>query len=72
MSQYTKLLNIPGMASGEPAYSITRCIFARFAVFLEPVIVLEINKFPDKIYLFDGHTFPVKYAQFLLDLSVGQ
>ena len=39
------------MGSGEPAYRITSGIFARFANFLEPVIVLKIGKFQDKIYL---------------------
>ena len=34
------------MGSGEPAYCIPRRIFANF---LEPVIVLKISKFPDKI-----------------------
>ena len=35
----------------EPAYHIPSHIFARFTNFLEPVIVLKIGKFPDKIYL---------------------
>ena len=39
------------MGSGEPAYRIASRIFARFANFLEPVIVLKIGNFPDKIYL---------------------
>ena len=37
------------MGSGEPAYRIASRIFARFANFLESVVVLKIGKFPDKI-----------------------
>ena len=51
LQRYTELSSIRDMDSGEPAYCIASRIFARFANFLEPVIVLKIDKFPDKIYL---------------------
>ena len=51
LQQYTELASIRDMGSGEPAYRIASRIFARFANFLEPVVVLKIGKFPDKIYL---------------------
>ena len=47
---YTELSSIRDMGSGEPAYRIASRIFARFTNFLEPVVVLKIGKFPDKIY----------------------
>ena len=52
LQQYTELESIRDMGSGEPADRITSRIFTRFANFLEPVIVLKIGKFPDKIYVF--------------------
>ena len=47
----TPLSSIRDMGSGEPAYRTASRIFARFTNFLEPVIVLKIGKFPDKLYL---------------------
>ena len=49
LQRYTELSSIRDMGSGEPAYGIASRIFTRFANFLEPVIVLQIDKFPDKI-----------------------
>ena len=52
LQRYTKLSSIRDMGSSEPAYHIASHIFSRSANFLEPVIVLKIGKFPDKIYLY--------------------
>ena len=74
LQRYTELSSIRDMSSGEPAYRIASRIFARFANFLEPVIVLKIDKFPDKIYLcFNSPLqplFPVKYMWFPLDARI--
>ena len=51
LQRYTELSSIHDMGSGKLAFRITSCIFARFANFLEPVIVLKIGKFADKIFL---------------------
>ena len=51
LQRYIKLSSFRDMGSGKPAYHIASPISARFANFLESVIVLKINKFPDKIYL---------------------
>ena len=60
------------MASGEPAHFIASQTFARYANFLEPVIVLKIDKFPNKIYLSLGdHSFPVKCVRFPHDVQIG-
>ena len=60
LQRYTELSSIRDMGSGEPAYRIASRIFEKFANFLEPVIVLKIGKFPDKIYLcFNSHWQPL-------------
>ena len=60
LQRYTELSSIRDMGSGEQAYRIASSIFAKFANFLEPVIVLKIGKFPDKIYLcFNSHWQPL-------------
>ena len=51
LQRYTDLSSIRDMGSGKPAFRIASRIFARLVNFLEPVIVLKIGKFPDKIYL---------------------
>ena len=74
LQRYTELSSIRDMGSGEPAYHKASRIFARFANFLEPVIVLKIDKFPDKIYLsFNSPLqplFPVKCMWFPLDARI--
>ena len=71
LQQYTKLESIRDMGSGEPAYRIANRIFARFANFLEPVVIVKIGRFPDKIYLCFNSPwqplFPVKCMWFPLD-----
>ena len=70
LQQYTKLSSIRNMGSGKPAYCIASRIFARFTNFLEPVIILKIIKFPDKICLCWQPLFPVKCIWFPIDAQI--